>query len=161
MSSQAYNHNFEWQILAPPKMGGSGAPHGKLGLAIDKTFGSLQGLKETFLAEVSERIWKIVIRSLRVKVSSFAFHSHSKIIFQITRSYKPFPQTTYHFPSKHSRPVFASGYMSLVKQACDGELVVVANGDSDNPLRLGRGVPLVSLDLWEHAYLLDVGIYRD
>lgn len=51
--------------------------------------------------------------------------------------------------------------MSLVKQACDGELVVVANGDADQPLRLGQGVPIVSLDLWEHAYLLDVGIYRD
>lgn len=39
--------------------------------------------------------------------------------------------------------------------------MVVANGDADNPLRLGQGVPLVSIDLWEHAYLLDVGIYRD
>jgi Fe-Mn family superoxide dismutase len=56
MSSQAYNHNFEWQILAPHSQGGGGAPHGKLGLAIDKTFGSLQGLKEAFLAEVSEEI---------------------------------------------------------------------------------------------------------
>lgn len=86
----------------------------------------------------------------------------------------PFEQTKY--PSIHSivvifpnhtsttiqsRPVFASGYVSLVKQACDGELVVVANGDADTPLRLGQGVPLVSLDLWEHAYLLDVGINRD
>lgn len=52
MSAQAYNHNFEWQILAPPGQGGGGAPRGKLGLHIDRNFGSLQGLKEAFLKEV-------------------------------------------------------------------------------------------------------------
>lgn len=54
-------------------------------------------------------------------------------------------------------------YVSLVKRTCDGELIMVANGDADNPLRLGQGVPIVSLDLWEHSYVLLplVGIYRD
>jgi len=71
MSSQAYNHSFKWQILAPPSMGVGapsmgvgGAPHGKLGLAIDKTFGSLQGLKEAFLAEVRKRMAGEVVRFL-------------------------------------------------------------------------------------------------
>lgn len=52
MSARAYNHNFEWQNLAPPGQGDGGAPRGKLGLHIDKKFGSLQGLKEAFLKEV-------------------------------------------------------------------------------------------------------------
>ncbi len=111
VSLQSYNHNFAWSILAPPSMGGGGAPKGNLGQDIDKTFGSLAGLKKAFIEE--------------------------------------------------SRNVFASGYVSLIKRTCDGELAVVANGDADNPLRLGQGIPLVSLDLWEHAYLLDVSIYRE
>jgi superoxide dismutase len=27
--------------------------------------------------------------------------------------------------------------------------------------RLGQGVPILTIDLWEHAFLLDVGIHRE
>lgn len=114
-SLQAYNHNFQWQILQPgPDQ--TGRPQGKLGLAIEKQFGGLNGLKKAFIDA--------------------------------------------------SHPVFAAGYVALVKQHSHhphhpDELVVVATGDADNPLRIGQGVPILTIDLWEHAYLMDVGINRD
>ncbi len=39
-----WNHSFFWEILAP----NGGTPSGKLAAAIDKTFGSLDALKEKF-----------------------------------------------------------------------------------------------------------------
>lgn len=85
---------------------------------------------------------------------------------------------------EESYPVFANGYVSLVKNLLPGavdilatgavasgkipaseagalrkktmrdSLDVVATGDADNPLRLGLGIPIFPLDIWEHAYFL-------
>ena len=44
-AAQVWNHNFYWQCLAP---NGGGAPDGKLGEAITKTFGSFDAFKEDF-----------------------------------------------------------------------------------------------------------------
>merc|ERR1719183_326801 len=41
-----YNHNFFWKSLAPKGKGG--APSAELAAAIDKAFGSMDGLKEKF-----------------------------------------------------------------------------------------------------------------
>lgn len=48
---------------------------------------------------------------------------------------------------------FGSGWAWLVKQS-DGKLAVVSTSDAGNPLRDGHR-PLVTLDVWEHAYYLD------
>lgn len=51
--------------------------------------------------------------------------------------------------------LFGSGYVWLVVGPRGGlEVWPLPNGD--NPLRLG-GVPLLTIDVWEHAYLLDYG----
>ena len=47
---------------------------------------------------------------------------------------------------------FGSGWLWLVADA--GELVVATTADADLPLRYGA-VPLLTADLWEHAYYLD------
>ena len=51
---------------------------------------------------------------------------------------------------------FGSGWAWLVKQA-DGSLVVTSTPNQDNPLMdiaEVKGTPLLTLDVWEHAYYL-------
>jgi Fe-Mn family superoxide dismutase len=48
---------------------------------------------------------------------------------------------------------FGSGWAWLVRTAM-GELRVTSSDDADNPLRRGA-VPLLAIDVWEHAYYVD------
>lgn len=48
---------------------------------------------------------------------------------------------------------FGSGWAWLVKTA-EGELEILSTHDAENPLRQGLK-PLLTLDVWEHAYYLD------
>lgn len=47
---------------------------------------------------------------------------------------------------------FGSGWAWLV--AKDGKVAVVSTANQDNPLMDGSGLPLLGLDVWEHAYYL-------
>lgn len=47
---------------------------------------------------------------------------------------------------------FASGWVWLVFS--EGKLAVVQSANADNPLTMGQ-IPLLTIDLWEHAYYLD------
>jgi Fe-Mn family superoxide dismutase len=49
---------------------------------------------------------------------------------------------------------FASGWAWLVLQK-DGKLAVVDTHDAGNPLREGKGTPILTCDVWEHAYYVD------
>jgi len=48
---------------------------------------------------------------------------------------------------------FGSGWAWLIKSR-DGHLRVVATTDAENPLKAGH-TPLITIDVWEHAYYLD------
>jgi superoxide dismutase len=48
---------------------------------------------------------------------------------------------------------FGSGWAWLVRDA-SGRLAVCSSDDAENPLRRGA-TPLLTIDVWEHAYYLD------
>ena len=49
---------------------------------------------------------------------------------------------------------FGSGWTWLVKKA-DGSVDIVNTGNAGNPLKSGEGKPLLTIDVWEHAYYID------
>ena len=49
--------------------------------------------------------------------------------------------------------LFGSGYAWLVRKA-DGALAIEKKSDAENPLASGA-LPLLTIDVWEHAYYLD------
>jgi superoxide dismutase, Fe-Mn family len=98
-AAQSFNHDFFWKSM---KSGGGGAPKGRIGQAIEKSFGShAQFEKEFAEAALSQ---------------------------------------------------FGSGWAWLVQDA--GVLKVIKTANAENPMTRGW-VPLLTLDVWEHAYYLD------
>ncbi len=53
---------------------------------------------------------------------------------------------------------FASGWIGLVLS--EGQLQIMTTTDAQNPIALGK-LPLLTLDVWEHAYYLDYRHRRD
>jgi Fe-Mn family superoxide dismutase len=54
---------------------------------------------------------------------------------------------------------FGSGWVWLV-QGPDGKLRITQGHDAANPVRDGTGTPLLTCDVWEHAYYVDQRIAR-
>ncbi|MHB1543947.1 MAG: superoxide dismutase [Gammaproteobacteria bacterium] len=50
--------------------------------------------------------------------------------------------------------LFGSGWAWLVLQK-DGRLTIVQTGNADTPIRQGTDRPILTCDVWEHAYYID------
>ena len=99
-AAQVWNHTFYWNCMAP---GGKALAGGALADAINGAFGSLDGMKEQFVAAATGN--------------------------------------------------FGSGWTWLVKNAAGG-VEIVNTDDADTPLAHG-GTPVLTCDVWEHAYYID------
>lgn len=71
----------------------------------------------------------------------------------ITKSFGSFEAFKQEF-SAAAAGHFGSGWAWLVKKA-DGNLAVVSTHDAGNPLKENAGKPLLTCDVWEHAYYVD------
>jgi len=99
-AAQHFNHSFYWTCMKP---NGGGTPGGRLGDAINKTFGSFDQFKKQFTD---------------VSVGQFG-----------------------------------SGWAWLV-QKTDGSLAIYSTPNAETPLTR-NDTPLLTCDVWEHAYYID------
>ena len=52
--------------------------------------------------------------------------------------------------------LFGSGWVWLTR-----DFEIIAQSNQDNPIMIGKGEPIMGLDVWEHAYYLDYRNKRD
>ncbi len=95
------NHTLFWTVMSPD---GGGQPKGRLGKAIDESFGSFDAFKSEF--------------------------------------------------STAGATQFGSGWAWLGVKG-DGLLAVTKTPNQDNPISTGEMIPILGLDVWEHAYYLN------
>jgi Fe-Mn family superoxide dismutase len=77
---------------------------------------------------------------------------HAKTKSAIQHSFGDFEKFKTEFTTK-SKDLFGSGWIWLVKEG--DKLSVVQTKDADTPITNKTQKPLLTLDVWEHAYYLD------
>jgi Fe-Mn family superoxide dismutase len=50
---------------------------------------------------------------------------------------------------------FGSGWVWLTVNKKDKKLKIETTADAENPIHTGSGIPLFTMDVWEHAYYID------
>ncbi len=75
-----------------------------------------------------------------------------KLMKAIEEAFGSFEKFRESFGNK-AATLFGSGWAWLVKNK-DNKLEIVQTGNADNPMRQGH-TPLLTCDVWEHAYYLD------
>ena len=75
-----------------------------------------------------------------------------KLLDEIKKNFGSFEAFKEKF-SAAATTLFGSGWAWLVKKA-DGRLEIVQESNAGNPMRNGD-IPILTIDVWEHAYYLD------
>ncbi len=76
-----------------------------------------------------------------------------ELLEKINKSWGSFEQFKTEFV-KQGVAQFGSGWVWLVKDS-DGNLQIIKYPNAENPLKTSGLVPLLTFDVWEHAYYLD------
>ncbi len=121
------------------------------------------GFEEATLGEIVKRstgplfnnaaqIWNhdFYWNNLTPKGSKFP---EGKVASSINTSFGSFDQFKAEF-EKQATTLFGSGWTWLVADSKTKKLSIVQTKDAENPMRQGM-VPLLTLDVWEHAYYID------
>ena len=75
-----------------------------------------------------------------------------ELLFLIEQSFGTFDDMRKQF-NESAKNFFGSGW-TWIAMDCNGKLQVISLPNGDNPLRYGLK-PILTIDLWEHAYYLD------
>ncbi len=125
------NHSLFWKMMSPD---GGGAPGGVLAAAIDRAFGRFEDFRETFG---------------RVALGRFGSGWVWLVLRRAFGRFEDFRETF----GRVALGRFGSGWVWLVLRL-DGSLRICGLPSQDNPYMQTGDVPLLGLDLWEHAYYL-------
>lgn len=80
---------------------------------------------------------------------------HGPIEELINRDFGSFEEFKKQFSAK-ALSAFGSGWAFLVKDNASSKLKIVECHDAMTPLKDGSGKPILTCDVWEHAYYIDV-----
>ena len=140
----------------------------KLNLALDTE----SSLKERSLVEMLSNL-EAVPESVRLAIRNHGGGHYNHSLFwqcmgpngggvptgaladAISEKWGSFDQFVDEFNNK-SLALFGSGWTWLTQ-----DLEIIALPNQDTPMALGKGEPLMGLDVWEHAYYLDYKNRRD
>ncbi|MBA0596140.1 hypothetical protein Gorai_012971, partial [Gossypium raimondii] len=135
------NHSIFWKNLAPISEGGGEPPHGSLGWAIDTNFGSLESLIQKMNAE-GAALQGSVINGLHPYLLTLTF-----IFLTVAWTGQGVEEACgrNHYKSDYGLwKLYDVKGLRITFQAYDDPLVT--NGPNL--------VPLLGIDVWEHAYYL-------
>lgn len=115
-AAQVWNHTFYWHCLSP---NGGGAPSGKLGEMITKTFGSFEAFKEKFSETAIKTFgsgWAWLVKN---KDGSLAIVSTSNAQTPMTSDQKALLtcdvwEHAYYIDYRNARPKYVEAFWNLV-----------------------------------------------
>lgn len=86
-------------------------------------------------------------------------HKHKQLCDKITKSFGSYANFRKQF-AEAANTAFGSGWAWLVSDG-KGNLSVMATIGADNPMvASGKRIPILTCDVWEHAYYLDYANLR-
>ena len=83
---------------------------------------------------------------------------HAKLVEKINSSFGSYAEFRKQFANA-ANTAFGSGWAWLVTDR-KGNLSIIKSIGADNPMVLGNKIPILTCDVWEHAYYLDVANLR-
>lgn len=140
-ASQAWNVDFWLQGLTS----NSTEPMPALRQAIERDFGSWRVFRETFDASALSMVasgWTWLVRRQNGKMAIINTYNGGSPIFQNMRN--PLVK------AKTSQDNSFSAMLGLKKAA-----------EEEQTIEVGQIVPVLGLNMWEHAWICDYGLYRD
>jgi Fe-Mn family superoxide dismutase len=156
-AAQTWNHDFYWKSLKPGAHGFEGVGE-KTKRGLESSFGSMENFKKEFSAGT----FSLCYWFIRACDGWNLFEGILAYVRLILLSGSIGPQTLLQKTKETNNSAaaghFGSGWAWLVldnTKATAPTLKIVQTHDAGSPLEDANLVPLLTCDVWEHAYYLD------